>query len=61
MLAAAHRSGRATGAITVVPDAAIEAVVATWPGRWKTDRATALGLPADSGLDAIVDEYLASI
>jgi nucleoside-diphosphate-sugar epimerase len=35
-------------------DPEIEAVVASWPARWDDTRARGLGLPADTGLDAIV-------
>jgi nucleoside-diphosphate-sugar epimerase len=59
MLAALDATGRATGRVTVAPDPAIEAVVATWPGRWQADRASALGLPADTSLADVVDQYLA--
>jgi nucleoside-diphosphate-sugar epimerase len=52
------RTGRAD-LIQVRPDPAIEAVVASWPGRWDAERARGLGLPADESLDRIIDAYLA--
>jgi nucleoside-diphosphate-sugar epimerase len=54
----AARRGIRAGAITVAPDAAIEAIVASWPGRWVAGQAQALGLPADRSLDAIAEDYL---
>lgn len=56
MIAAVERSG-ATGRLTVRPDPTIEAVVASWPGRWDATRALALGLPADRSLDEIVNDF----
>lgn len=43
--------------VTVAPDPAISAVVASWPGHWHTPRAAALGLPADRSLDEVIEEY----
>ena len=49
---------RALGAVTLARDPEIEAIVATWP-RWvSSERALALGLPQDEGLDSIVRAYL---
>jgi nucleoside-diphosphate-sugar epimerase len=59
MLAALEATGRATGRVTVAPDPAIEAVIATWPGRWRADRAATLGLPRDSSLEDVIEQYLA--
>jgi nucleoside-diphosphate-sugar epimerase len=56
LVEAARRAG-ATAKIESRPDAAIEAMVGSWPRVAKSDRANALGLPRDSGLDAVVDEY----
>lgn len=39
-------------------DPAVVAVVSTWPSRFRTDRANALGLAAEADFDAIVREYL---
>lgn len=38
-------------------DPSIEALVARWPGRFKTDRAHRLGLPADASFEAIVRDH----
>jgi nucleoside-diphosphate-sugar epimerase len=61
MLAALERTGLATGTVTVAPEPAVAAVVGTWPGRWRAERAGALGLPADESLDAVLGEYLADV
>jgi hypothetical protein len=53
------RHGLAMGAISMVPDPAIEAIVASWPSSWDANRAIELGLPADASLAAIVEEHLA--
>jgi nucleoside-diphosphate-sugar epimerase len=39
-------------------DAAVVNVVASWPSRFRTDRATALGLTAEPDFDTIVRNYL---
>lgn len=51
-------AGRALGAVEVAPDPEIEAIVQTWPGWSSSERALALGLPRDEGLDAIVRAYV---
>lgn len=58
MIAAARRHPATVGQIVVQPDAAITAVVASWPGRWDAARAEALGFTADDHLDRLIDEYL---
>ena len=40
------------------PDAAIERIVKTWPGRIHTARANALGLRPDASFEAIVRDYV---
>ena len=50
--------GRELGAVEVAPDPWIEAIVRTWPQRSSHERALALGLPQDDGLDAIVRAYI---
>ena len=50
--------GRRLGAISVAPDPEIEAIVRTWARRSSAERALALGLPQDEGLDAIVRAYI---
>jgi hypothetical protein len=49
---------RVLGAVTLARDPEIEAIVETWP-RWSSsDRALALGLPQDDGLDSIVRAHI---
>lgn len=50
--------GRTLGAISVAPNARIEAIVATWPPRTEFARATALGLPVEDSLDRIIEAYI---
>lgn len=59
MVATCARRPEARGRLSVVPDPAVQAVVGSWPARWDAERARALGLPADTGLDAIVDAFVA--
>jgi nucleoside-diphosphate-sugar epimerase len=40
------------------PDARIEAIVKTWPVRFVTPRALALGFKADPGIDAVIRDYI---
>jgi hypothetical protein len=49
---------RVTGAIDIRPDPEIERIVRTWPLYASAERARALGLPQDGGLDDIVAAYL---
>ena len=49
---------RRLGAIEVAPDPEIEAIVRTWARRSSAERALALGLQEDEGLDAVVRGYL---
>ena len=49
---------RELGSVEVDPDPEIEAIVGTWPLRASSERALALGLPRDDGLDAIVRAYI---
>jgi D-erythronate 2-dehydrogenase len=56
--------GRRCGAAAVdlvkhAPDPAIEAIVASWPSRFDTTRATNLGLTGDEGIGAVVQQHLA--
>lgn len=57
---AADRAG-ATGRIDFRPDPTVQAIVDNWPGEAPADRALALGLPQDEGLDAIARDYLDSV
>ena len=60
MIAALRRvaGNRHLGEITVEPDPAIEAIVATWPVETEFARASALGLPIEDGLDDIIRAYI---
>ena len=40
-------------------DARIDAIVKTWPVRFATSRARALGFEADPGIDAVIRDYIA--
>jgi nucleoside-diphosphate-sugar epimerase len=53
----ACRRARPRGRITVHPDPAVEAIVGSWPGRWRSTRAAALDLPRDTSLDDIIDDF----
>jgi nucleoside-diphosphate-sugar epimerase len=59
MVATCERRPEARGALSVVPDPLVQAVVGSWPAHWDAERAAGLGLRGDSGLDRIIDDYLA--
>jgi nucleoside-diphosphate-sugar epimerase len=46
------------GPITPRPDPAVEAIVRSWPQAMEDTRASALGLPGDESLDAIIEEFI---
>lgn len=46
------------GPISDAPDPEIEAIVSTWASRLNSDRARALGLPADESLDRVVVDFI---
>jgi D-erythronate 2-dehydrogenase len=48
-----------SGLITWDDDPAIGAIVRSWPARFRTDRAQALGLEPESSFEQIVREYIA--
>jgi nucleoside-diphosphate-sugar epimerase len=57
--------GRVAGAdavkrVTFTPDARIQAIVRTWPIRFRTERANAMGFRADSDFESIVRDHLAT-
>jgi D-erythronate 2-dehydrogenase len=60
MVAALERvAGREVAArIRWERDARVAAMVATWPGRLRTDRAHALEFPSDESFDAIIRQYM---
>ncbi len=41
------------------PDARIEAIVKTWPVRFATPRALAMGFKADPDIGAVIRDYIA--
>jgi nucleoside-diphosphate-sugar epimerase len=41
------------------PDARIQAIVKTWPVRFRTDRALALGFRADPDMETVIRDYIA--
>lgn len=41
------------------PDARIQAIVQTWPARFRTPRALELGFRADAGIDSVIRDYIA--
>ena len=57
--------GRVAGEETVsrvrfAPDARIQAIVKTWPVRFRTDRALAMGFKADTDFESIVMDHMQS-
>ena len=57
--------GRVAGKETVervkfVPDARIQGIVKTWPVRFRTERANAMGFKADPDFDSIVRDHIAN-
>jgi nucleoside-diphosphate-sugar epimerase len=57
--ALARVAGRAVAErIVFEPDAAIERIVSTWPSRFETKRADALGFSRDESFDAILAGYI---
>ena len=48
------------GRVKFVPDARIQAIVKTWPVRFRTERALAMGFKPDDGFESVVRDYLAT-
>jgi nucleoside-diphosphate-sugar epimerase len=59
MIAAAEARAPRPGLIDLRPDPLIQSVVGSWPGRWESLRAQALGLHCDTDLASIIDAYQA--
>lgn len=57
MVAALGRAGGDTSLIEWRRDPQIEAIVETWPARFETTRADAMGFQRDKNIDAIIDFY----
>jgi nucleoside-diphosphate-sugar epimerase len=47
--------------VKFVPDARIQSIVKTWPVRFRTDRALAMGFKADDDFDSIVRDHIATV
>jgi nucleoside-diphosphate-sugar epimerase len=55
-------AGREAAArVKFVPDARIQAIVKTWPVRFRTERANAMGFRADPDFESVVRDYLESV
>ena len=55
--------GRVAGPDTMkrvkfVPDARIQGIVQTWPVRFRTERADAMGFKADANFDDVIRDFL---
>src|SRR4051812_45251075 len=48
----------AVGRVAFVPDARIQGIVKTWPVRFRTERALAMGFKADSDFETIVRDHI---
>jgi nucleoside-diphosphate-sugar epimerase len=48
----------AVSRVKFVPDARIQAIVKTWPVRFRTERALAMGFKADGDFDSIVRDHV---
>lgn len=61
MIAALGRvaGAKAAARVRFVPDARIQAIVRTWPTRFRTPRALAMGFGADPDVDTIIRDYIA--
>jgi nucleoside-diphosphate-sugar epimerase len=60
MIAAMARVAGAETAkrVRFVPDARIQAIVRTWPVRFRTERADAMGFKPDDGFETVVREFM---
>ena len=50
----------AVGRVKFVPDARIQGIVKTWPVRFRTERALAMGFKADDDFESAVRDYMQS-
>jgi nucleoside-diphosphate-sugar epimerase len=50
--------GETVGRVKFKPDARIQAIVKTWPVRFRADRADAMGFKADADFDSIVRDHI---
>jgi nucleoside-diphosphate-sugar epimerase len=51
----------AVSRVKFVPDARIQGIVKTWPVRFRTERADAMGFRADPDFDSVVRDYVESV
>jgi|TARA_B100000530_G_scaffold12618_1_gene9489 nucleoside-diphosphate-sugar epimerase len=58
MLAALARHGGDRGLVDFVPDPAVAAIVGTWPARFDTSKAAAMGFPDACSIDAMVRSHI---
>ncbi len=56
----ARFGAEAVARVTIAPDPAIEAIVASWPAHFDVARARALGLTGDEDIGEIVSNYVAA-
>ena len=59
MVAALGRAGGDTKLLTFERDPAIEAIVGSWPRRFETERAHAMGFAPAEDIDAAIQSHLA--
>jgi nucleoside-diphosphate-sugar epimerase len=61
MVAALKRvaGARTAERVAFKPDARIQAIVRTWPVRFRTPRALEMGFRADDGVEAVIGDYVA--
>jgi nucleoside-diphosphate-sugar epimerase len=61
MLAALRRLAGAEAAARVVwkPDARVQAIVKTWPVRFRTPRALQMGFKPDPNVESVIRDYMA--
>lgn len=58
MVAALERAGGDTGLVKFQHDPAIDAIVGSWPARFETPRALALGFPEADDLDTLIQSHI---
>ena len=58
MLAALARHGGDRGLVDFVPDPAVAAIVGTWPARFDTSKAAAMGFPDACSIDDMIQNHI---
>jgi nucleoside-diphosphate-sugar epimerase len=51
--------GESAARVVFEPDARVQAIVKTWPTRFRTPRALALGFSADADIESVIRDYIA--